>query len=66
MEMHEIISRAWTDQAFKAKLLGDPKRTIEAELGVTLPEEIEIFIHEQTPTALHLILPMKPDTGEAE
>lgn len=66
MEMHEIISRAWADADFKAKLLGDPKRTIEAELGVTLPEEIEIYIHEQTPTVLHLILPMKPDTGEGE
>lgn len=65
MEMHEIISRAWAEPAFKEKLLSDPKRTIEAELGVTLPEEIEIHIHEQTPTVLHLILPMKPDTGEA-
>jgi len=65
MEMHEIIQRAWEDQAFKEKLLTDPKGTIEAELGVTLPEEIEIFIHEQTPTKLHLILPMKPDTGES-
>ncbi|HZQ07057.1 MAG TPA: NHLP leader peptide family RiPP precursor [Anaerolineae bacterium] len=65
MEMHEIISRAWTDEAFKQKLLAEPKKTMEAELGVTLPEEIEIFIHEQTPTQLHLILPMKPDTGES-
>jgi hypothetical protein len=64
MEMHEIISRAWSDETFKQQLLSDPKRTIESELGVTLPEEIEIHIHEQTPTVLHLILPMKPDTGE--
>jgi hypothetical protein len=65
MEMHEIITRAWSDEAFKQKLLAEPKATIEAELGVTLPQDIEIFIHEQTPTQLHLILPMKPDSGDA-
>lgn len=66
MEMHELITHAWDDPAFKQKLLSQPKETIEQELGITLPEEIEIFIHEQTPTALHLILPMKPDSGEDE
>lgn len=64
MEMHELITRAWDDPAFKQKLLSQPKETIEQELGITLPDDIEIFIHEQTPTALHLILPMKPDNGE--
>jgi hypothetical protein len=63
MEMHELISKAWDDPAFKQKLLSEPKTTIEETLGITLPEEIEIFIHEQTPTVLHLILPMKPDSA---
>ncbi len=64
MDMQAIITRAWNDPAFKQQLLTDPKRTIQDALGVTLPDEIEIFIHEQTPTTLHLILPMKPDTGD--
>ena len=65
MDMQEIINRAWNDPEFKQQLLANPKRAIEDTLGVTLPAEIEIFVHEQTPTALHLILPMKPDTGDA-
>ena len=64
MDMQEIITRAWNDPEFKTKLLASPKRTIEEALGITLPADIEIFVHEQTPTALHLILPTKPDTGE--
>ncbi|MBN1994408.1 MAG: NHLP leader peptide family RiPP precursor [Anaerolineae bacterium] len=64
MEMQEIITRAWQDPEFKESLLANPKRTIEDALGLTLPADIEIFIHEQTPTTLHLILPMQPDTGE--
>ena len=61
MELHEIITRAWEDPAFKARLLAEPKRTIEEALGVTLADDIEIVMHEQTPTTLHLILPMRPD-----
>ncbi len=60
MEIQEIISRAWEDENFKRVLLEHPKETIEKELGIKLPPEIEIFIHEQTPTQIHLILPVKP------
>ncbi len=65
MDMQEIIVRAWNDPEFKRQLLDNPKRTIEDALDVTLPAEIEIFVHEQTPTTLHLILPMKPETGDS-
>ena len=61
MEMQDIITKAWNDEEFKNTLLTHPKETIEQELGVKLPDEIEIFIHEQTPTRLHLVLPMKPE-----
>jgi len=61
MEMQEIITKAWENDEFKKILLENPKKTIETELGIQLPEDIEIFIHEQTPTKLHLILPMKPE-----
>jgi len=64
MDMQDLITRAWNDPQFKQRLLTDPKRTLQEALGVTLPAEIEIFVHEQTPTTLHLILPMKPEAGE--
>ncbi len=62
MEMQEIITKAWEDEAFKKALLDNPRKTIEEVLGMELPADVEIFIHEQTPTALHLILPMKPES----
>jgi hypothetical protein len=64
MDLSSLIKRAWDDPEFKRQLLAEPKRTIERELGITLPAEIRIFIHEQTPTTLHLILPIKPDDAE--
>ena len=59
MDLQELIAKAWEDEAFKQELLSNPKSAIEEALGVSLPEGIEIFVHEQTPTTVHLVLPMK-------
>ena len=61
MELSDLVKRAWEDAEFKRKLLSDPRTTIEGALGVTLPTGLHIHIHEQTPTELHLVLPMPPD-----
>jgi hypothetical protein len=60
MELSEIIRRAWSDPVFKQRLLEDPRGVLEATLGVVLPAELKIHIHEQTPTEVHLILPTAP------
>lgn len=56
----EFISRAWRDQDFRAALLRDPRAVVEQELGVRLPEHIQIQIHQETPDTLHFILPPPP------
>ena len=65
MELSDLIKRAWQDAGFKQQLLSDPRATIEESLGVTLPTGLHIYIHEQTPTDLHLVLPMPPEDPEA-
>jgi hypothetical protein len=67
MDLQELIAKAWEDEAFKQELLSNPKAAIEEALGVSLPEGIEVYVHEQTPTAVHLVLPMKQaDLGAEE
>ncbi len=66
MELSDLIKRAWKDAEFKHMLLNDPRATIEAALGVTLPAGLNLYIHEQTPTELHLILPMAPEDSPAD
>ena len=61
MELSDIIRRAWRDAEFKQRLLAAPRATLEASLGVSLPQELVIYVHEQTPTEVHLVLPMPPD-----
>lgn len=56
----EFISRAWRDQDFRAALIRDPRAVVEQELGVRLPEHIQIQIHQETADTLHFILPPPP------
>ena len=61
MDLQSIIIKAWQDEAFKQALLANPRAVLEQELGIAFPDEAEIFIHEQTPTQIHLVLPLKPE-----
>ena len=58
-----IISIAMHDQAFRQELMLNPKETLERELGISFPQEVEIEMHEDTLTTIHLVLPLKPKTG---
>ncbi len=58
-----IISIAMHDQAFREELLRNPKEALERELGISFPAEVEIEMHQDTPTIIHLVLPLKPKTG---
>ena len=58
-----IISIAMHNQVFREELLLHPKETLERELGISFPQEVEVEMHEDTPTIIHLVLPLKPKTG---
>lgn len=54
-----IIHKAWTDSAFKARLLSDPAATLKAE-GFDLPEGREVRVLEDTAEVVHYVLPAMP------
>src|SRR5690242_18533589 len=57
MDLREIISRALADSDFRCSLLSDPKAVIERCLGVSLPPEVKLWVHQDTETEIHLVLP---------
>ena len=61
-----LASRAGEDGDFRERLLARPRETIEKELGVTLAEDHEIHVHEETYGATHLVLPPRAKFTEAE
>jgi len=61
----EIILKAWKDPEYKKRLLTSPKELVQEELrkirpGVTLPDNLQVYVHEETPNAVHMTLPVNP------
>lgn len=54
-----LLLKAAQDDAFREALIKDPKGTIQAHLGTSLPEGFTINIVENTATELTLVIPPK-------
>ena len=52
-----VLSKATEDDAFRARLLSDPKAAVEEELGVRIPAEFTIKVLEEAAGVGHLVLP---------
>ena len=56
-----LVARAWKDPAFRERLVQNPKKVYEEELGVKLAPTVEIRVLEEGPTQLYLVLPPNPE-----
>ena len=56
-----IVARAWQDEAFKGRLLAEPREAL-AEMGVEVPAGHEVRVVEDTERVTHLVIP--PSSGE--
>jgi hypothetical protein len=64
----QLVARAWSDPALKAKLLADPAAVLKAE-GVGVPPGVTVKVVENTDQVVHLVLPLRPapaDLSEEE
>ena len=52
-----LIAKAADDEAFRSLLVNDPLQAVESELGVSLPADISLHVHEETGHQVHLVLP---------
>jgi hypothetical protein len=59
----QITARAWSDDAFKKRLLADPAAALK-EYGLGVPAGIQIKVLENTDKLLNLVLPIKPAPEE--
>ena len=59
-----LIERSLEDEAFRQRLLADPRAAIEQELGTQLPESIEVRAVEETPEIIYLVLPSASPIGQ--
>ena len=61
-----LLSKAAKDLEFRGRLVANPKDAIEGEFGVTLAEDHEFHVHEETEATTHLVLPPKSRFSEEE
>jgi hypothetical protein len=59
----QVVARAWSDEAFKRRLLAEPGAVLR-EQGMDVPPGVEVRVVENTDTLIHLPLPPKPAAGE--
>ena len=52
----EFLKKVWTDEAFGARLDSDPRAAL-AEIGRSLPDDVEIKVLRDTDTVKHLRIP---------
>lgn len=52
-----IIDRAMRDEAFRQRLLRDPKGALQAAFGAVIPPGVTIHVHEETPQNVHIVIP---------
>lgn len=55
----QIIARAWSDEAFKQRLIADPKAVLQ-EYGVQMPANLNLKVVENSNDLHHFVLPPAP------
>src|SRR5688572_14040740 len=58
-----LIEKSVEDDAFRQRLIEDPKAAVEHELGTRLPEEVQVVTVEESADTIYLVLPSTPMAG---
>ena len=71
MQSAEDMRSHLTDKAvenleFRQQLVADPKSVIQQEFGVTIPDNINVVVHESDMQTVHLALPPNPVMDEEQ
>jgi Nitrile hydratase, alpha chain len=59
-----LVQRSLEDDAFRQRLLADPKAAVEQELGTRLPDDVRVVAVEETAETIYLVLPSSSPLGE--
>jgi hypothetical protein len=59
----QIVAKAWADETFKNRLLSNPSAVFQ-EVGLEVPQGLQVRVVENTDQILHFTLPAKPREGE--
>ena len=64
--LQQIVEKSALDAEFRKQLLSDPKAAICEELDITIPDSMEVKVHESDMQTVHLALPPDPTITEEQ
>ena len=64
--LKQIVDKSALDADFRQQLLADPKSTISQELGITIPDSMNVVVHESDMETVYLALPPDPNITEEQ
>ena len=64
--LKQIVEKSALDSDFRQQLLDDPKSTISQELDITIPDSMNVVVHESDMQTVHVALPPDPNITEEQ
>ncbi len=64
--LSQIVEKSALGADFRQQLLADPKTVIGDELGISIPDSMNIVVHESDMRTVHLALPPDPNLTEEQ
>ncbi|MFM7210526.1 MAG: NHLP leader peptide family RiPP precursor [Actinomycetota bacterium] len=61
-----IAERIAVDPAFRDALLADPRGVVGDVIGFNIPDSIQVVLHEESLTSIHLTIPASETLTDAE
>ncbi len=62
----QIVDKCSSDSDFRAQMLSNPKSTISDEFGITIPDSMNVVVHESDLQTVHIALPPNPYMSEEQ
>ncbi len=53
-----VAARALDDEEYRERLIDDPVKVLR-DAGMTVPDDLEVVVHQNSSDRLHLVLPTK-------
>jgi len=61
-----IAERVEADPDFRATLVADPRAALEDLTGISIPANVRISVHEESPSDIHLVIPAGGSLSETD
>ena len=61
-----LVEMAEENEAFRTRLLDDPRTAIRESLNVDLPDDFNVVVHEEDARTAHLVLPPSSALTDAQ